>query len=350
MNVFDSPAFDDHEDVHFYYDAPSGLKAIIAIHSTALGAAAGGCRMYPYASTDDAVTDALRLSRGMSFKCALGNVPMGGGKSVIIGDPKTDKSEALFRAFGRAVNTFAGRYHTGEDVGTSMRDMDWAVTECACIHGTSTEESGDPSPATAIGVLAGIDAAVKHQLGRDDLAGLTVAIQGVGNVGVDLARRLHERGVKLIVSDVDQAAVEMCIQKYAAVAVGINDIVAAEADIFAPCAMGAVIDDDSLARLKCQIVAGSANNQLLEDRHGAALRARGILYAPDYVINAGGVIWITDALQDGYHPARAEARLADIGHVLEEIFQRSDAEDRATNEIADTIAHERIMAAGAAQA
>lgn len=347
MSVFESPAFDDHEGIHFFSDPASGLRAIIAIHSTVLGPAAGGCRMYPYASDEDAIFDALRLSKGMSFKCALGNVPMGGGKSVIIGDPKTDKSEDLFRAFGRAVDTFGGGYHTGEDVGTTMRDMDWALQECAYIHGTSSEASGDPGPATAIGVLAGINAAVRHKLGRDELAGLTIAIQGVGSVGADLARLLHQLGARLIVADIDPAAVQKCVTEFGAEAVGVDDILGAEAEVFAPCALGAVFDDDSIPRLNCDIVAGSANNQLLEDRHGAALKERGILYAPDYVINGGGVIWIADAMKDGFHPDRATERLHGIGHVLSEIFQRAEAEDHATNDIADIIARERIEAARA---
>jgi leucine dehydrogenase len=282
----------------------------------------------------------------MSFKCALANVPMGGGKSVIIGDPKTDKSEVLFRAFGRAVNTFGGGYHTGEDVGTTMRDMDWAASECAHVHGTSSADAGDPAPATAIGVQAGIEAAVKHKLGRDDMDGLQVAIQGVGSVGGDLARLLHARGARLIIADIDQAAVRACIEAYGAEAVGVDEILSVDAEVLAPCALGAAFDDDSIAKLACDVIAGSANNQLLEDRHGAALKQRGILYAPDYVINAGGVIWISDAMRDGFNAERATARLHGIADVLSEIFQRSDAEGQATNDIADLIARERINAVG----
>ncbi len=346
MSVFQSPAFDNHEHLHFICHAASGLRAIIAIHSTALGPAAGGCRMYPYASDEAAILDALRLSKGMSYKCALANISMGGGKSVIIGDPATDKSEALFRAFGRAVNALGGSYHTGEDVGVGVQDMDWAAQESTYVHGTSSEAAGDPSPATAIGVISGIEAAVRHKLGRDDLAGLTVAIQGIGHVGFDLARRLHKREVRLIVADVDPSAVQACVDELGAEAVGIDQIVATKADVFAPCALGAVFDDQSIPGLACDIIAGSANNQLREDRHGAALKKRGILYAPDYVINGGGVIWVADALTDGYHPERANQRLHHIADVLEEIFQRSDSEDRATNDIADTLARERIAAAG----
>jgi len=344
MSVFDSPAFDDHEDIHFFSDPETGMQAIIAIHSTVLGPAAGGCRMYPYANSGDAIFDALRLSKGMSFKCALADVPMGGGKSVIIGDPKTGKSEALFRAFGRAVNTLHGTYHTGEDVGVTMQDMDWAALESNYIHGTSSEDAGDPAPATAIGVMTGIAAAVRHKLGREELDGLVVAIQGLGSVGGDLANLLHRLGARLIVADIDQAAVDKCVENLGATAVGVDEIMQVKADVFAPCALGAVLNDDSIARLQCDIVAGSANNQLLEDRHGEDLAARGILYAPDYVINGGGVIWIADAMRDGFNPERAMARLHGIGDVLGEIFSRADAENRATNDVADLIARERIDA------
>ncbi len=340
MSVFNSPAWDRHEGVHFFQDQVAGLSAIIAIHSTQLGPAAGGCRMYPYAGDDDALFDALRLAKGMSYKNALANVPLGGGKSVIIGDPGKDKSEALFRAFGRAVDGFGGRYHTGEDVGTSVRDMDWAAMESDYIHGTSTEESGDPSPATAVGVLAGIRAAVKHKLGRSDLEGLGVAIQGVGHVGGELARLLHAEGARLIVADVNQDAVARCVAEYDAEAVPVDEIILADVEVFAPCALGAGINDETIPRFECDIIAGSANNVLLEDRHGAGLAERGILYAPDYVINAGGVIWVGDAMENGFDEERATARLLAIGDTLSEIFRRADAGNRTTNEVADAMAQE----------
>jgi|SaaInlStandDraft_7_1057024.scaffolds.fasta_scaffold58752_1 leucine dehydrogenase len=345
MSVFDSPAFDNHEDVRFFCDPVAGLRAIIAIHSTALGPAAGGCRMFPYASEEDAVFDALRLSRGMSFKSALAGVPMGGGKSVIIGDPATEKSQKLFEAFGRAVNTFDGRYHTGEDSGTAVQDMDWASGVSDYIHGTSTEDAGDPSPATSVGIVAGIEAAVRYKLGRDDLEGLVVAIQGVGAVGYGAAEILHQKGARLIVADVNDQAVQDCVEKFGAEAVTTDEIILADAEVFAPCAFGAGINDETLPRFNCDIIAGSANNQLLEDRHGAALVERGILYAPDYVINAGGVIWISDAMENGFDPDRATKRLHAIGDALTAIFQRADQEGRGTNEIADVMAEEIITAA-----
>ena len=342
MSIFESPAFDDHEDVRFFCDPVSGLRAIIAIHSTALGPAAGGCRMFPYASEDDAIFDALRLSKGMSYKSALANVPMGGGKSVIIGDPSTDKTQALFEAFGRAVNSFQGGYHTGEDSGTAVQDMDWAAGVSKFIHGTSTEDAGDPSPATSVGVVAGIEAAVRHKLGRDDLQGMIVAIQGVGAVGYGAAEILHQKGARLIVADVNDQAVRECVERFGAEAVSTDQIILADAEVFAPCAFGAGINDETLPRFNCDIIAGSANNQLLEDRHGAALVERGILYAPDYVINAGGIIWISDAMEAAYDPDRATTRLHAIGDTLTAIFQRADQEGRGTNEIADVMAAEKI--------
>jgi len=340
MSVFNSPAWDRHEGVHFFQDQEAGLNAIIAIHSTQLGPAAGGCRMHLYDSDDDALFDALRLAKGMSYKNALAKVPLGGGKSVIIGDPAKDKSEALFRAFGRAVDGFGGSYHTGEDVGTSVQDMDWAAKESDYIHGTSTEDSGDPSPATAVGVLAGIRAAVKHKLGRDDLEGLGVAIQGVGHVGGELARLLHAEGVRLIVADVNQDAVARCVADFDAEAVPVDEIILADVEVFAPCALGAGINDETIPRFECDIIAGSANNVLLEDRHGAGLAERGILYAPDYVINAGGVIWGGDAMENGFDEKRATGRLLAIGDTLTEIFKRADAGNRTTNEVADAMAQE----------
>ena len=345
MSIFDSPAFDNHEDVRFFCDPEAGLKAIIAIHSAAMGPAAGGCRMFPYASEEDAIFDALRLSKGMSYKNALANAPLGGGKSVIIGDPATEKTKELFEAFGRAVNSFDGGYHTGEDSGTAVQDMDWAAQVSDFIHGTSTEDAGDPSPATSVGVVAGIEAAVRHKLGRDDLEGLVVAIQGVGAVGYGMAEILHGKGARLIVADVNEAAVQACVDNFGAEAVSPDEIILADAEVFAPCAFGAGINDETLPRFNCDIIAGSANNQLLEDRHGAALVERGILYAPDYVINAGGVIWISDAMENGYDEDRATRRLHGIGDTLTAIFQHADQQGVSTNQIADAMAAQKIAEA-----
>jgi leucine dehydrogenase len=350
MDVFSSPAFDDHEQVIFFYDRDSGLQAIIALHDTTLGPAVGGCRMWPYASEVEALIDVLRLSKGMTYKAAMAALPYGGGKTVIIGDSRKDKSEALFRALGRAIDSLGGRYYTGEDVGTSPADMDCAREETAYVLGCDKGGSGDPSPVTARGVWVGIRAAVKHKLERGDLDGVRVAIQGLGHVGYNLARLLAQDGARLLIADLDGARVERAADEFAAMPLAADAVLGAECDVLAPCALGGVINDDSLPKLACRIVAGAANNQLLEDRHGAALHARGILYAPDYVINAGGLINIAQELQPGgYDRERALARVATIGTTLEEVFERAAQADLPTNQVADRIARERIAAGGRRQ-
>ena len=351
MDVFGSPAFDDHEQVLFFYDRPSGLKAIVALHDTASGPAIGGCRMWPYASETEALTDVLRLARGMTYKAAMACLPFGGGKTVIIGDPRSDKSPALFRALGRAIESLGGRYYTGEDVGTGPADMDHAGAETAYVLGRTRASSGDPSPVTARGVWLGIRAAVRHKLGRDDLAGLRVAVQGLGHVGYQVARLLAEEGARLIVADLDPVRAERAADEFGARVVGGDEILAVEAEVLAPCALGGVINDDSLPRLGCAIVAGAANNQLLEDRHGVALQARGILYAPDYVINAGGLINIAEELGPrGYARERALAKVQVIPDTLMEVFQRANREGTPSSVVADRIAGERIRRAHAARA
>lgn len=351
MDVFGSPAFDDHEQVVFFYDRQSGLRAIVALHDTASGPAIGGCRMWPYAGEGEALTDVLRLARGMTYKAAMARLPFGGGKTVIIGDPRRDKSPALFRALGRAIESLGGRYYTGEDVGTSPADMDWAGEETSFVLGRTRGSSGDPSPVTARGVWLGIRAAVKHKLGRDDLAGLRVAMQGLGHVGYHVARLLAQDGARLIVADLDPARVERAADEFGAQVVAGDEIVGVEADVLAPCALGGVINDDSLPQLSCAIVAGAANNQLLEDRHGVALHERGILYAPDYVINAGGLINIAEELGPrGYERERALAKVQVIAQTLTEVFERSDRERTPTSVIADRIASERIRCAHATRA
>lgn len=348
MDVFGSPAYDDHEQVVFFYDRPSGLRAIVALHDTASGPAIGGCRMWPYASDSEALTDVLRLAKGMTYKAAMARLPFGGGKTVIIGDPRQDKSEALFRALGRAIESLGGRYYTGEDVGTSPADMDWAGEETAYVLGRTRGSSGDPSPVTARGVWLGIRAAVRHKLGRGDLAGLRVAVQGLGHVGYHVARLLAQDGARLIVADLDPARVERAADEFGAKVVAGDQIIGVEADVLVPCALGGVINDDSLPKLSCAIVAGAANNQLLQDRHGVALQARGILYAPDYVINAGGLINIADELGGrGYERERALAKVQVIAQTLTEVFERADREGVPTSVIADRIAEERIRSARA---
>jgi leucine dehydrogenase len=346
MDVFSSPAFDDHEQVLFFYDRPSGLRAIIALHDTTLGPAVGGCRFWPYASEVEAVTDVLRLARGMTYKAAMADLPFGGGKSVIIGDPRTARSEALFRALGRAVHCLGGAYYTGEDVGTTPQDMDWAGLETPYVLGRTRGGSGDPSPVTAHGVLLGIKAAVRHRFGRDELQGVRVAVQGTGHVGGNLASLLAAEGAQLILADIDAERAARKTRELGARQVGCDEILSVDAEVLAPCALGGVIDDRTLPRLSCDIVAGAANNQLHEPRHGTALHERGILYAPDYVTNAGGLINIAQELRPGgYDRARALAQVATIETTLAEIFERSEREDRPTHEIADQVAEERIAAA-----
>ncbi len=343
MDVFASPAFDGHEQVAFFFDRQSGLKAIVALHDTALGPAIGGCRMWPYPSEAEALIDVLRLAKGMTYKAAMANLPFGGGKTVIIGNPPTDKSPALFRSLGRAIDTLGGRYYTAEDVGIGPADMDWAGAETPYVLGRSSGSSGDPSPVTARGVWLGIRAAVEHRFGQADLTGIRVAVQGVGHVGYNVARLLAQDGAKLIVADLDPVRAERAAEEFGARLADGHEILGVEAEVLAPCALGGAINDESLPRLACAIVAGAANNQLLEARHGAALHARGILYAPDYVINAGGLINIAEELRpSGYHRGRALARVQAIAETLAEVFERAARQGVPTSEVADRLAEERV--------
>ncbi|MEB0139282.1 MULTISPECIES: Glu/Leu/Phe/Val family dehydrogenase [unclassified Undibacterium] len=337
--VFNEINFDQHEQVVFASEAKSGLKAIIAVHNTTLGPAMGGCRMWNYSSEAEAVRDVLRLSRGMTYKNAVAGLPVGGGKSVIIGNPKTDKTPALFAALGEALERLGGRYVTAEDVGTSPQDMAHVAGKTKYVAGLG--ERGDPSPYTALGCFVGAQAAVKHQLGRDSLEGLTVAVQGLGHVGYDYARRLHQAGAKLIVADIDAAAVARAQQELQARVVHVNEIYDVAADIYAPCALGATLNLDTLARLQARIVAGAANNQLASAEIGAACRARGILYAPDFVINAGGIIKVCYEYMQTPE-AGMDAHVRRIGETLAEIFSRADSENLPTSVVADRIAESRF--------
>jgi leucine dehydrogenase len=349
MSVFGSRGFDDHEQVAFFRDADAGLQAIIAVHNTNRGPALGGCRMWPYTSEDEAIRDVLRLSRGMTYKSAVSNLPLGGGKAVIIGNARTDKTPELLRAMGRAVDRLGGRYVVAEDVGTSVADIRIIGEETAHVAGILDKQtraggirSGDPSPATAHGTFFGLRAAVKYKLGRDDLGGLRVAVQGVGNVGFRLAKQLHEAGALLWVSDIYEDQVKRAVDELGATAVGSDDIYGQDVDVFAPCALGAVINDATLPQLRAKVVAGAANNQLSEDRHGKELMGRGILYAPDYVINAGGIIDISYERGGTYDRDAAVAHIEGIYDTLIEIFERSVAEGLPTNLIADFVAEERF--------
>jgi leucine dehydrogenase len=345
MEIFDLREFDGHELVVFGHDSATSMRAIIAIHSTALGPAAGGCRMWPYATTTEAVADVLRLSRGMSYKNAMAELPFGGGKAVIIGDSRKAKSAELFQAFGRLVDSMSGRYITAEDVGTTTADMASVARATRFVSGLGAapgQAGGDPGPKTALGVHLGIQAAVKFRLGRNDLKGVRVAIQGLGGVGHHLCGLLAAEGAELFVADVRPAAVQKACEQFKAHAVAVQEVLALDVDVLAPCALGGVLDAQSIPRLRARIVAGAANNQLAQGEDGTALQAAGILYAPDYVINAGGIISVARE----YHRAGSEAQvIADIQAIptrLTEIFERARRENRTTNEIADEMARERL--------
>jgi leucine dehydrogenase len=343
--IFGNRYFDDHEQVVFCSDEAAGLRAIIAVHRTGERHALGGTRVLPYPSDKEALDDVLRLSRAMTYKSAMANLPYGGGKAVIIGDP-ANKSEQLLRAMGRAVDRLGGRFVTGEDVGIGVEDVE-------VMRGTTPhmvgEAGGDSSEPAAYGVFAGIRAAVEHRLEREDLGGLIVAVQGLGQVGYILCRYLHEAGAGLVVTDVHEEAVRRAVEEFGAKAVGIEEVYDQEVDVFSPCALGGVISDATLSRLKAGIVAGAANNQLASPKLDAALAERGVLYAPDYVVNAGGVI--NNAMQLEDYDRERVMRLSGKIHVtLLEVFRRADAEGIPTGRAADLIAEERMAREGAAQA
>ena len=344
MSVFTSMESKDHEQLAFFQDSDTGLKAIVAIHDTTIGPALGGCRMWPYESEGDALKDVLRLSRGMSYKAAIANLNLGGGKSVIIGNSKTDKSETLFRSFGRFVEGLNGRYITAEDVGTSVKDMEWVRMETQYVTGISRAlgGSGDPSPVTAQGVFVGIKASVKKQLGKNSIAGLKVGVQGLGHVGYYLCKYLHDAGAKLVVADLYEPSIKRVVDEFNADVVGVDDIYDADVDIYAPCALGATLNDETIPRLKASIVAGAANNQLENELvHDKMVCEKGILYAPDYAINAGGLINVSNELE-GYNQDKAYSQAEGIYDTLMEIFNRSDNENIPTNIASDKQAEDRI--------
>jgi leucine dehydrogenase len=344
MEIFDMREFDGHELVVFGHDAPTGLRAIIAIHSSVLGPAAGGCRLWPYATTAEAVADVLRLSRGMSYKNALAGLPFGGGKSVIIGDSRK-KTPELLEAFGRLVDSLDGRYVTAEDVGTTLADMANVARATRYVAGLSAAPGaagGDPGPKTALGVYLGIKAAVRFRLGHADLSGLTVAVQGVGGVGYHLCGLLAAEGARLCVADVRPPAVQRVCEEFKARAVPVDEVLALDADVLAPCALGAVLNTQSIPRLRARVVAGAANNQLAQGQDGTALLSAGVLYAPDYVINAGGIISVAREYQGGATEAQVNADIQGIPARLTEIFERARQENRSTNAIADQMARERL--------
>lgn len=300
MTAFDHPEFDGHEQVLFCHDGAAGLRAIVAVHDTTLGPAVGGCRMHPYATTAEALADVLRLSRGMTFKNAVAGLPLGGGKAVIVGDPAAPGKDVLLRAFGRHVQALGGRYWTSIDVGVHPHDADVIAEECAYVIGRAAQYPGgeNPSHMTSLGGLAGIRAAVAHTMLRDDLRGVRVAVQGLGNTGRELCRLLHDEGADLVVADIDDQAVRDVVHSFGAGAVPPDLIHEQDVDVFAPCALGGVLNDDTIPQLKARIVCGLANNQLRHPHHGAVLREAGITYVPDYVVNAGGMIGVA-ALVNG---------------------------------------------------
>lgn len=340
MTVFSAPDFDDHEQVVFCRDPESGLTAIIALHNTNRGPALGGCRMWNYDSEDAAITDVLRLSRGMTYKNALADLPYGGGKSVIIGDARKVKTPAMMRAMGRMVDRLGGRYLIAEDVGTTPADMAEINRETPYVKGVAGE-GGDPSPATAYGVFCGIRASVERRFGIRDLSGVRIALQGLGHVGYDLAEQLHAAGARLVVTDIDGQAVDRAVRDFDAEACDLDQIYDAEVDVFVPCALGAILNETTIPRLKAAVVAGSANNQLARPEDAARLTDRGILYAPDYVINAGGVIHIHHEGVD-YDRQTAFAHIGRIGSVLRDIYDRAERDDVPTAEAADRLARERF--------
>lgn len=346
MSVFDSPAFDQHEGIHYFSDPRTGLRAIIAVHSTALGPAAGGCRLWTYVSEEQALTDVLRLSRGMSYKNAVAGLPWGGGKAVLLRDAKRPPSPAMFQAFGRAVHQLGGRYITAEDVGVSVADMQEVSRSTRYVAGLpvrgTADVGGDPSPHTANGVFSGIRAAVRVQLGRDDLMGLRVAVQGLGHVGWHLCEALHAAGAKLWVADLNSEMTERAAETFGATAVATDEILYQAVDVLAPCALGAVLNEQTIPRLQASIVAGAANNQLATDQDGARLLARDILYAPDYVINAGGIINVAGEYLRSMDAEAVQRKVAGIGDTLSEIFERARREAVPTHQVADAMAEQRM--------
>lgn len=333
----------EHEQVVFCTNKNVGLKAIIAIHNTALGPALGGTRMWNYKNEEEALVDVLRLSKGMTYKAAAAGLNLGGGKAVIIGDPKTQKSEALFRAFGQFVNSLNGRYITAEDVGTTERDMEYVFMETPWVTGIpkALGGSGDPSPFTAHGIFMGIKASVKEKLGADSLKGVRVAVQGLGNVGYHLCQYLSKEGAVLTVTDIDQEKVKRVSDQLGAKAVAPEEIISVECDVFSPCALGAVINDQSIGQLKAKIVCGGANNQLAEPRHGDMLREMGILYAPDYVTNAGGLMNVFVELES-YSSERAFEKTKQVYDNLMKVFAIAKRDGISTHVAADRMAEERI--------
>lgn len=342
--IFEQLDAGSYEQVVFAYDRPSGLKAIIAIHDTTLGPALGGCRMWNYDTEEEAITDALRLARGMTYKAAAAGLNLGGGKSVIIADPKKDKTEALLRAFGRAVESLNGRYITAEDVGTAVSDMEYIRVETRYVTGLTKVKggSGDPSPVTAYGVYKGMKACANWVYETPSLRNRKVAVQGAGNVGYNLAKHLTEEGAQVWICDIDEGNAARARDDFGATVVSVDEIYDLDVDIFAPCALGGVINDETIPRLKAKIIAGAANNQLKDEtRHGQQLHERGICYAPDFVINAGGLMNVYEELE-GYNRERALQKVSQLYDAITNILAASQDGDIPTYKAANEVAEKRI--------
>lgn len=347
MEIFERIAEHSHEQLVFCYDPSTGYKGIIAIHNTTLGPALGGTRFWNYNSDEEAIIDVLRLARGMTYKAAVAGLNLGGGKAVIIGDNRTSRREMIFRSHGRFVESLGGRYYTAEDVGTSVEDMDYVKMETEYVTGVAGG-SGDPSPVTAYGTYRGVKACAREKYGSDSLSGMTVAVQGTGHVGYYLCKFLSEEGARLIVTDIDKARVERVVDEFGARAVDPDQIYSVEAQVFAPCALGAIINDDTIPQFQFEIIAGAANNQLAQERHGDLLHKRDILYAPDYVINAGGLINVYGELND-WTLEQAKRKAGEIFETLSQIFELAKSDGIPTYEAADRVAERRIEQVGALQ-
>ncbi len=345
--IFDTLSRTEHEQVIFCHNKDAGLKAIIAIHNTVLGPALGGTRMWPYESEQDAINDVLRLSRGMTYKAAVSGLNLGGGKAVIIGDPHKDKSEALFRAFGRFINSLNGRYITAEDVGIDVNDMEYVFRETEFVTGVHQVHggSGDPSPFTAYGTIQGLMAALNVRFGNEEIGNYSYAVQGCGHVGMEFIKLLRERDAKVFVTDINQKSVQRAVDEFGCEAVGLDEIYDVDADVYAPTALGGTINEKTLPRLKCKIICGGANNQLANDAIGDEVDRRGIVYAPDYAVNAGGLMNVSLEI-DGYNRERAMRMTRAIYYNLIRIFEIAKREKIPTYKAADRMAEERIIAIG----
>ena len=345
--IFETLAQTGHEEVVFCHNKDAGLKAIIAIHNSVLGPALGGLRMWNYATEQDALNDVLRLSRGMTYKAAVSGLNLGGGKGVIIGDPSKDKSEALFRAFGRFVNSLNGRYITAEDVGIDVNDMEFVYKETPFVTGVHQVHggSGDPSPFTAYGTLQGLMAALQVKFGDEEVGKYSYAVQGVGHVGMEFVKLLRERGAKVFVTDINTDLVQRAVDDHGAEAVAPDQIYDVDAQVYSPCALGGTVNANTLPRLKCQVICGAANNQLANDEIGDEVTRRGILYAPDYAVNAGGLMNVSLEI-DGYNRERAMRMLRTIYFNLGRIFEIAQRDGIPTYKAADRMAEERIASIG----